>query len=54
MKTLASRLLNTCAGATAIEYALIAAFVALAIVAPLTAIGPMITNPLGVVSAQLK
>jgi pilus assembly protein Flp/PilA len=49
-----SRFFSDDGGATAIEYALIASLVAVAIVAALTVLGGQLTNTFGEVSNNLK
>jgi pilus assembly protein Flp/PilA len=51
---LISRFLNDDGGATAIEYALIASLVAVAIVTALTVLGGQLTNTFGEVANNLK
>ena len=53
MVTLAKTFLNDETGATAIEYAMIAAFVAVAIVGAVTALGTSLTGIFGNVNSDL-
>jgi len=54
MKTLFSRFVSDESGATAIEYGLIAALVAVAIIAALTTLGTDLKNIFGKVSTELQ
>jgi pilus assembly protein Flp/PilA len=53
MKNLFSRFANDESGATAIEYGLIAALIAVAIIAALQALGTTLSGTFGAVSAAL-
>ena len=54
MKALFNRFKNDESGATAIEYGLIAALIAVAIIAAVTTLGTKLTTTFGSVSAKLK
>ena len=54
MADLPRRFLKDASGATAIEYALIASFVALAIIASVRSIGPKLSTILGRVTSNLS
>lgn len=54
MKALLSRFLTNEAGATAIEYALIAAGIAIAIIASVNGVGSALTTAFTTVSTSLK
>jgi pilus assembly protein Flp/PilA len=54
MKTLIRRFLNDDSGATAIEYGLIAAGIAVAIIAAVNTLGTNLTTTFTSISSQLK
>jgi pilus assembly protein Flp/PilA len=54
MKTLVSRFVKDEAGATAIEYGLIAAGISVAIIAVVNGIGTKLNTSFGSISTQLK
>ena len=54
MRNFVTRFLNNESGATAIEYGLIAAGIAVAIIAAVQAVGTALNSKLGAVSAGLK
>jgi pilus assembly protein Flp/PilA len=54
MKTLVSRFVKDEAGATAIEYGLIAAGISVAIIAVVNGIGTKLNTTFGSISTQLK
>ena len=54
MKTLVRRFLNDDSGATAIEYGLIAAGIAVAIIAAVNTLGTNLTTTFTSISTQLK
>lgn len=54
MRQLLSRFLSDQSGATAIEYALIAAGIALAIIATVQGIGPQLSNKFALINTSLK
>jgi pilus assembly protein Flp/PilA len=54
MKTLIRRFLNDDSGATAIEYGLIAAGIAVAIIAAVNTLGTNLTTTFASISTQLK
>ena len=54
MKNLVSRFVKDESGATAIEYALIAAGIAIAIIAAVNGVGTALSTKFGVISTSLK
>ena len=54
MKTLFARFVKDESGATAIEYGLIAALIAVAAIGAMSALGTKLTTTFGLVTAQLK
>lgn len=54
MKTLISKFLNNESGATAIEYGLIAAGIAVAIITAVNGVGSQLSSTFGSISTSLK